>query len=136
MSECKHENREYDLYCDSEINKETLMLCVPSWCKDCACEDDDVSDYKEIPIYYVRSHHESDPIMNGHWETLRFEGFYDLMLEEDDFNPDDLEADIELRFEAGHHDLGPMPVKLTITYKRCSKEKHDEIMDKLNTDPV
>lgn len=126
-SPCLHHQRKRDLYNGYELTPHTAKLIVPNWCAHCECDDDDTSDYKETPIYYKTKDYETDPHTDFLHNPFKLDEFFEMEREDDDFDPDNIQRDLEVSFESFHPQLFYDTVKLTIIYQRCSKEEYNHL---------
>lgn len=131
MTSCEHKNRGYDLFNDYEFTVDTAKIVVPNWCQDCECQDDEASDYKETTLYYKRKGLTIEPDCDWEYNSFPKYGFEDLWYQNSNqYYLKDLDADLEVEFEAHINRVPYEEVKLYITYQRCSEEEYNKINNK------
>ena len=130
---CKHENREYDLFDDYKFTKNSVVLTVPNWCSNCIkIKENEVNEnynFREDIFYYKFKFFMSNPDHDWEYNSLRFKGFYDLDYLDSDFDPDNIDNELEVTFSSAHDAIPYEMVQLEITYERCSKEEYQKLID-------
>lgn len=135
-TKCEHINREYDLFDNYVFTKKIAKLTVPNWCIDCAKikenEINETYDYKEDILYYKFLSFESDPRLDWQNNTLYLKDFHDLYYVGNDFDPDNIGDELTIIFESANTLIPYEIIELKITYKKCSKETYNKIINKNN----